>query len=208
MDISLNPAARPTRRHGPACELTDIVSSAPVTARVLVVPETGAIDYERLRERLSQAVRRTCPRVLAHQRDDLVQNCMLRVMDVIRKSEMGRQFSSSYLHKVAYSALVDEIRRMRRRPQSPLEDGEHVPSAGPDGNPEQVATSRELGRGILDCLGKLLQERRLAVTLHLQGHTIAEAARILSWSTKRTENLVYRGLADLRACLAVKGMKP
>jgi len=38
-------------------------------------------------------------------------------------------------------------------------------------------------------------ERRLAVALHLQGHTVAEAARLLDLSFKRTENLVYRGLS-------------
>jgi RNA polymerase sigma-70 factor (ECF subfamily) len=52
------------------------------------------------------------------------------------------------------------------------------------------------------------RERRLAVTLHLQGHTVPEAARILDWAAKQTENLVYRGLADLRACLMAKGIRP
>ena len=52
------------------------------------------------------------------------------------------------------------------------------------------------------------RERRLAVMLHLQGHPVAEAARILGWTVKRTENLVYRGLADLRHCLICKGHRP
>jgi RNA polymerase sigma-70 factor (ECF subfamily) len=52
------------------------------------------------------------------------------------------------------------------------------------------------------------RERRLAVTLYLQGHTVAEAASILEWPFKRTENLIYRGLADLRACLRCKGLRP
>jgi RNA polymerase sigma-70 factor (ECF subfamily) len=52
------------------------------------------------------------------------------------------------------------------------------------------------------------RERRLAVILHLQGHSVREAARLLDWAFKRTENLVYRGLADLRACLQSKGMTP
>ena len=50
------------------------------------------------------------------------------------------------------------------------------------------------------------RERRLAVTLHLQGHSVPEAARLLDWAVKRTENLVYRGLADLRECLTAKGI--
>jgi RNA polymerase sigma-70 factor (ECF subfamily) len=46
------------------------------------------------------------------------------------------------------------------------------------------------------------------VTLYLQGHSVPDAARILDWPAKRTENLVYRGLADLRACLSNKGLRP
>jgi RNA polymerase sigma-70 factor (ECF subfamily) len=46
------------------------------------------------------------------------------------------------------------------------------------------------------------------VTLHLHGHSLVEAARILDWAAKQTENLVYRGLADLRKCLLAKGIRP
>jgi RNA polymerase sigma-70 factor (ECF subfamily) len=104
--------------------------------------------------------------------------------------------------------LIDEIRRMRRRRESPLEDGEPVAAEQVDSNPEASATGREIGHGILDCLARLARERRLGVTLHLQGHSAPEAARILDWNTKKAENLIYRGLADLRDCLAAKGLRP
>jgi RNA polymerase sigma-70 factor, ECF subfamily len=168
----------------------------------------AATDYERLRSHLSRAVARVCPRMLADRRDDLVQDCFIRVMDVARRSEGELRVPSSYLYKVAHSALVDEIRRVRRKRETALEEGEPVPCASPDGNPEAVAAGREIGRGILGCLAGLLRERRLGVTLYLQGHSVPEAARILEWSAKKTENLVFRGLADLRQCLAAKGFKP
>jgi RNA polymerase sigma-70 factor (ECF subfamily) len=75
-------------------------------------------------------------------------------------------------------------------------------------DPERTTASREVGRGIRGCLKAMKRERRLAVILHLQGHSVREAARLLDWAFKRTENLVYRGLADLRACLQSKGMTP
>ena len=75
-------------------------------------------------------------------------------------------------------------------------------------DPEREAASREIARGIRACLQEMVRDRRLAVTLHLQGHSVGDAARILEWAQKRTENLVYRGLADLRACLAAKGLRP
>jgi RNA polymerase sigma-70 factor (ECF subfamily) len=145
--------------------------------------------------------------MLSDRRDDLVQDCVMRVMDLTRKGEGERQFTSSYLYKVAHSALIDEIRRIQRRREAPLEEGEPMPTSSVQGNPEAFAAGREIGRGILDCLARLREERRLGVTLYLQGHSVAEAAGILDWSAKRVENLVYRGLADLRDCLETKGFK-
>lgn len=75
-------------------------------------------------------------------------------------------------------------------------------------NPERIAAGREIGRALLACLDRLVRARRLAVTLYLQGHSVPEAAALLAWTVKRTENLVFRGLADVRRCLTARGMTP
>jgi len=170
------------------------------------------LDYATLRQNVVKAVARLCPRWMVNRRDDLVQAAVIRVMQITRKrapSPDGNQaLSTSYLHKVAYSVLVDEIRRLRRRPETDLEDVAVAAVAIAREDPERTAASKEVGRGIQDCLMQMKRERRLAVTLHLQGHTVPEAARILDWAAKQTENLVYRGLADLRECLMAKGLRP
>jgi RNA polymerase sigma-70 factor (ECF subfamily) len=171
-----------------------------------------AIDYTRLRQDFVKAVARLCPGWLASQRDDLVQAAVMRVMKILEQQahtgEGDQPLAASYLHKVAYSALVDEIRRTTRRRETDLEDAavEHVAITTQD--PERVAASRQVGRGIQDCLSRMQRDRRLAVTLYLQGHTVPETARVLEWPAKRADNLVYRGLADLRQCLLAKGMRP
>jgi RNA polymerase sigma-70 factor (ECF subfamily) len=48
----------------------------------------------------------------------------------------------------------------------------------------------------------------LAVALHLQGHSVPDIGKLMSWAPKKADNLVYRGLADLRECLVSKGVKP
>ena len=53
---------------------------------------------------------RTCPPWLADQRDDIVQNALLRVMKVLEREEEGIR-TASYLWRVAYSAVVTEIRK-------------------------------------------------------------------------------------------------
>jgi RNA polymerase sigma-70 factor (ECF subfamily) len=131
-----------------------------------------------------------------------------------KNSEGERPLTSFYLYRVAHSALVDEIRRRRRRREVALEvatdAGEDHRSIEPTarGNPERDASFGELGAAVRDCLVAMKRERRLAVMLYLQGHAVPEASRILGWTAKRTENLVYRGLADLRQCLVSKGHGP
>jgi RNA polymerase sigma-70 factor (ECF subfamily) len=138
----------------------------------------------------------------------------MRVMHVVEAQtsdvDRPRSLATSYLYRVAHSALVDEIRRIRRRREEELPDDkvETYVDGSDAPNPERLAASQEVGRGIQNCLSRMNRDRRLAVTLYLQGHTVPEAARILDWSAKRTENLVYRGLADLRECLMAKGMRP
>jgi RNA polymerase sigma-70 factor, ECF subfamily len=170
-------------------------------------------ELSQIRTVLSRAVARVCPPWLSDRRDDLVQASLMRMMDICKKREGNHTFSASYLYKVAYSALVDEIRRVRRRREVPLEVGPEEERPAPekaisDDDPEKRAMSREIGRGIQSCLGLMLAERRQAVALHLLGHSVPDAARILGWSSKRTENFVYRGLADLRRCLQSKGLEP
>ncbi len=168
------------------------------------LPDT-ADDYAELREKLGRAVGTICPRWLADQREDIVQVSLMRVMEVRRKSEGTREFSSSYLWRTAYSAMVDEIRRLRRRQETPLEEEAYREAAESPG-PERHAQGREIGEGIRGCLTLLVRPRRMAVTLYLQGHTVPQVAGLLGWSPKRADNLVYRGLADLRRCLTEKGL--
>jgi RNA polymerase sigma-70 factor (ECF subfamily) len=171
------------------------------------------LDYAQLHRDLARAVDRVCPRWMADRADDLVQVALMRVMEIQRKREGTAELSGFYLKKVAYSAMIDEIRRLRRRQEVSLEGGgeEEEPVAydpaagGPD--PERASAGRQIGRAIRDCLGRLVAPRRHAVTLNLQGHSVPEVGRLMGWTGKKAENLVYRGMSDLRDCLGGKGIQ-
>lgn len=79
---------------------------------------------------------------------------------------------------------------------------------GGPADPDRAALSREIGRGIRGCLSTMVPNRSLAVTLYLQGHSAPQTGRILGWSLRKTENLIFRGMADLRRCLVGKGLTP
>ena len=151
-------------------------------------PDPGSIG--RIRQVLIRAVERHCPPALAAHREDLVQMALIRLLERPR----GEGFTprgASYLWRVAYTVVIDEIRRFRRqqRQAEQLPEGERR-TPGPEARAE-----------LLDCLAALQDRRRTAVILHLEGFRTAEVAAALGWTEKQAENLVYRGLADLRACL-------
>ncbi len=171
-----------------------------------------AAALEEIRRRLVRAVARQCPAWLSDHREDLVQEAMLRVVDLLRR-DPEREFNDAYLRRTAYSALVDEIRRARWRRETSLDsfaeaDGESIAlqpeSDLPD--PEKASAGHQLGDAIQDCLGRLVPPRRHAVVLYLQGYGGPESARLLGWDKKRVNNLVYRALDDLRRCLGGKGL--
>ena len=159
-------------------------------------PDLSA-EAQRVLEVLERAVARVCPPELASSRDDLVQVAHLRLLEIDARSEQPAPRSSSYLWQVAYTAVVDELRRLRRRAPPVLQEEPHAPQAPPG-----------LRGDLRECLTALLAARRGAVVLHLEGFGAEEIARVLKLKPKAAQNLVYRGLADLRACLGGKGHAP
>ncbi len=170
-------------------------------------PESNEV-FKELHHVLARAVASICPPWLQELRDDLVQASLIKVLEIQRRGGGDRQYSTAYLWKVAYSSLIDEIRRFEGRRETPLDEELFRSQPGTDPNPEREFASKKLGEGIRDCLGCLIEARRMAVTLYLQGHTVPDAAKILGWTSKKTENLVYRGLSDLRICLRERGFEP
>ena len=117
------------------------------------------MDYAQLHRDLVKAVDRVCPRWMADRADDLVQVALMRVMEIQRKKEGTAEFNAFYLRRAAYSAMIDEIRRLRRRQEVSLEGGSDEDEAvvydpaAPTPDPERASASREAGRAIRDCLG-------------------------------------------------------
>jgi RNA polymerase sigma-70 factor (ECF subfamily) len=81
----------------------------------------GSTDYAQLHRDLVRAVDRICPRWMADKADDMVQVALMRVMEIQRKKEGPAALNTLYLRRAAYSALIDEIRRLRRRQEVSLQ---------------------------------------------------------------------------------------
>ena len=161
---------------------------------------TAAVDpWERLREVMVRSVGKHCPSDLASLREDLVQTALLKVLErgmEVRAEEAPPR--ASYLRKMAFTVVIDELRRKRRQ------EAQRVALAGA---PPAAGSPTDVGFAIRQCLEMLPEARRMTVTLYLQGSRSAETARALGWKEKRVENLLYRGLDELRHCLGSKGME-
>jgi RNA polymerase sigma-70 factor (ECF subfamily) len=171
----------------------------------LSASSTSDLDVEQLRVDIVRAVRSICPRWLAEHADDLSQTAVSRILDRLRATEGTLELSQGYLYRTAYSVVVDEIRRRRRLREIPLEP--NVPIRSGEGNPERHTFGREVRDAVTGCLARLTSSRRRAVTLLLMGHSVDEISALLECRYKQAENLVYRGLKDLRACLKKRGVR-
>ncbi len=168
------------------CATLSLVGDDPASARDRV---------ERVWQTLRRAMARACPPELAACREDLVHAALLRMLERERRGEVASVRSASYVWRVAFSVVADELRRQRRRPEV----------AATAEQPEPRTTEEpDLTLALRACLLKLPEPRRLAVTLHLQGFTVEEAGRMLGWNARRVRNLVFRGMVELRRCLGAQ----
>lgn len=123
----------------------------------------------------------------------------------------GEQISSvgsSYLYRTAVSAALDVVRRHRRPREDALEDVGQEPAAPSRREPEHSLESSELAQQVARAIDTITPSRRPVVRMYLAGYTREEIAALLGWSEAKTRNLLYRGLADLRARLTEQGIGP
>ncbi len=162
-------------------------------------------DLERIQSVLRRAVDRLCYRWGEDEREDLVQTALLKLHQRA-SGEENSALLASYLYRVAHSIVVDEVRKRSRRPVTTQAVSPEQFGSERKDSPEDALAADDAREALWDCLGQLAESRRQALVLYLQGHTVPEAAKLLDWPNKRTENCVYRGLANLRECLNRKGV--
>jgi RNA polymerase sigma factor (sigma-70 family) len=163
---------------------------------------------------LRRTIVRMCPPSLGLSFDDIEQDARVRLWQALR-DEKDILYPGSYIYKVAVSATIKAIRRAKARREERLVDGEEYSGSEADASfhqdrsvsPEVLAEHHELIRHVEAALGRLAENRRLAVELHLRELTSVEIADLVGWSEPKARNLVYRGLRDLRRHLRAAGIE-
>ncbi len=160
------------------------------------------------------AVDRVCPRQMGIRREELEQEVRLRLWKTL-ENEREITDPASFINRVALTAAIDAVRRIKARREEPLnnEAGEERNAAGeradpsPAASPEEVARGRETWRKLKAALTRLPESRKHPVKLHLQGFTSDEIGRLLGFTEAKARNLVYRGLDDLKRELRTEGIE-
>ena len=167
---------------------------------------------------LRQTIARICPRDLGIQFEDIEQEARLRLWRAI-EAERKINYHGSYIYKIVVSVTITAIQRAKARREEQLrlaedDDNEGAAdvrittlTAGAENSPEAQAEREELLRKVEEAMARLLENRRLAVGLHLNGLTTDEIADLMGWSEPKARNLVYRGLKGLRKELRDAGIE-
>jgi RNA polymerase sigma factor (sigma-70 family) len=153
-------------------------------------------------------VRKLCPSTLGITAEEIEQESRVRLWQALRR-EREITDPASYLYRIAATAAIDAVRRVRARhetsiagePDAAADAGVAEILAAPDRSPEDLVIGREVGDRVVVALSRLADNRRRAVGLHLRGFTSMEIGALLGWTEPKARNLTYRGLSDLRALL-------
>jgi RNA polymerase sigma-70 factor (ECF subfamily) len=159
---------------------------------------------------LRRVVARLCPRNLGVNVDDVEQEARLRLWKALR-DERKIEDPASYLYRIAATATIDAIRRVRARREDPLE---HPDEEGANGvladvkpSPERSADRAMLIQRIEQVVRGFPPERSRVLRLHVQGFTTQEIADLHGWTEPKARNVVYRTLGELRDRLRALGIE-
>ncbi len=151
--------------------------------------------------------------------DEVLQDVRVRLWRAHGQSEQLATVSASYVYRTAMSAALDLLRRRRRSStvsatsRDTTEDSDTAVddlAASVEGhsNPQAALDASETSRAVLAAIERIPKSRRAVVRMYLMGHPPMEIAGLMGWTEPKTRNLLYRGLADVRAELASRGYGP
>lgn len=115
---------------------------------------------------------------------------------------------ASWIARIAFNSCYDELRRMKRRPESALSEvteeeaarlRERLRSDEAGGSVESLAVSRDLASKLLSRLEP--EDRLVLVMLDAEGLSVAEIAGLLGWSVSKVKVRAHRARVRLRRAL-------
>jgi RNA polymerase sigma factor (sigma-70 family) len=162
--------------------------------------------FEELFRRYAPALLRVIGRQLSSpgEAHDLVQQTFLQLHRARRDFKPGARLRP-WIFTIALNLKREHFRRLRRRPEAPLElDGRNDPAVLPD-SPERAENQRAVRRA----LDQLPPDHREVIVLHwLEGLSFPEVSAVVGASVSAVKVRAHRGYVALRKLLAEAGNRP
>ncbi len=165
------------------------------------MPENDRPSWEDVAHRYGRKIYNFAYRLTGDPDDaaDLVQDVLLRVRKGLERYEPGS--FEGWLWRITRNAFLDQVRRDRRRPTSPLLDGDHA-GLGSSPSPDEVLASVRLSEDVQSALLKLPYDFREAVVLcDVVGLTYDEIADVVGVPVGTVRSRIHRGRKMLRELL-------
>jgi RNA polymerase sigma-70 factor (ECF subfamily) len=126
-------------------------------------------------------------------------------------TDFGNQQEASFaawISRIAYNSCYDELRRMKRRQESPFNEvteeetdwlKESLRAEETGGDIERVAATRDLADKLLSRLSA--EDRLVLVMLDAEEMSVAEIAKLMGWSQSKVKVRAHRARLHLRRVL-------
>ena len=180
----------------------------------MTLPEAGqhlSLALEAVVGKFGTMVRQVARRYRLDEADveEVMQEVRIRLWRARETRESIDEVSTSYVYRTASSAALDVIRRRRSRQAEHHQSidehaGGEIAASTP--GPHSDLEETELGAQVAGAIATIPESRRPAVRMYLAGYPREEIAELMGWTEGKTRNLLYRGLADLRARLTEMGI--
>ena len=133
--------------------------------------------------------------------EDAVQEALIKAWNGLDRFD-GRSKFSTWVHRIAANAAVDQIRKHGKLGAPGTEEEPYDGLASEEPPQERLADSEDLGRATRDALAALSEMERTAFTLrHHEGVPIAEIAELLGVAEGACRQAIFRAVRKLRTAL-------
>ncbi|MGB9179138.1 MAG: sigma-70 family RNA polymerase sigma factor [Pyrinomonadaceae bacterium] len=183
-------------------------SDGELVARVLAGDEAAFEEiFNRHRRRVALIAGRFFRQ--REQVEEIVQESFMKAYFALPNFNNAQEASfASWLARIAFNTCYDELRRIKRRPESAataLSDEEvvqlkkHISSETAGQGIETATVNRDLADKLLSRLSA--EDRRTLVMLDAEEMTVAEIAKLMGWSESKVKVRAHRARAALRRVL-------
>ena len=137
------------------------------------------------------------------ERDDLLQDIYIKIWKYYKKNDKDIPFSRPYIDTIINSVLINSMKKSKNEIMALNRLRFDIQESLVSDNTSQLAMLNEL---ILKSLNEIKADSKIVISLYLMGLTLAEIAKLQGWGQSKTNNLYYRGIAELKKKLKAKGI--